>query len=57
MNALSIMPVVLINKAFNKVDHQRLLLKLHCIGLNGKIINWISAFLSNRTQRVVLEKD
>ena len=38
------------SKSFNKVDHQRLLLKFHHIGLNGQIIKWISAFLSNRTR-------
>ena len=43
------------SKAFDKVDHKRLLLKLHCFGINNDIITWIGSFLSNRTQRVVLE--
>ena len=43
------------SKAFDKVDHQRLLLKLHRLGINHDVINWIGSFLSGRTQRVVLE--
>ena len=40
--------------AFDKVEHQRLLLKLDHYGVRGKTNHWIEAFLSNRTQRVVL---
>ena len=40
--------------AFDKVGHQRLLLKLHHYGVRGKTNKWIQAFLTNRTQRVVL---
>ena len=43
------------SKAFDKVDHKRLLLKLHRFGINNDVITWIGSFLSNRTQRVVLE--
>ena len=43
------------SKAFDKVDHQRLLLKLHRLGINKDVITWIGSFLSGRTQRVVLE--
>ena len=43
------------SKAFGKVDRKRLLLKLHCCGINNDVITWIGYFLSNRTQRVVLE--
>ena len=43
------------SKAFDKVDHQRLLLKLHRFGINNDVITWIGSFLPNRTQRVVLE--
>ena len=38
-----------------KVDHQRLLLKLHRLGINHNVITWIGSFLSGRTQRVVLK--
>ena len=43
------------SKAFGKVDRKRLLLKLHRFGINNDVITWIGSFLSNRTQRVVLE--
>ena len=42
-------------KAFDKVPHQRLLYKLHFYGIQNETLNWISAFLSNRTQTVVLD--
>ena len=40
-------------KAFDKVPHQRLLLKLeaHCIG--NDVINWIEKWLTHRRQRVI----
>ena len=37
-------------KAFDKVDHQRLLLKLHRLGINSGVFTWIKSFLSNRSQ-------
>ena len=43
------------SKAFDKVDHGRLLLKLHRFGINNDVIIWIKSILSNRTQRVVLD--
>ena len=42
------------SKAFDKVGHQRLLLKLDHYGIRGKTKKWIQAFLTNLTQRVVL---
>ncbi|KAK7105260.1 hypothetical protein V1264_016666 [Littorina saxatilis] len=41
-------------KAFDTVPHGRLLSKLKAIGLQGKLLNWIQAFLSNRHQQVVV---
>jgi hypothetical protein len=41
-------------KAFDKVPHQRLLLKLESHGITGKVLQWISSWLSGRQQRVVL---
>ena len=41
-------------KAFDKVPHKRLLLKLSKYGIEGKILNWFEAFLNHRKQRVVL---
>ena len=43
------------SKAFDKVSHPRLLHKLKHHGVTGKNHAWISAFLNNRTQAVVLE--
>ena len=42
-------------KAFDKVPHQRLLLKLNQFGIKGNILRWIESFLTSRTQKVVLE--
>ena len=38
------------SKAFDKVSHQKLLLKLHRYGIRGPTLKWIQAFLSDRTQ-------
>ena len=42
------------DKAFDKVPHRRLLLKLEGNGICGDLLFWNEAFLSNRKQRVVL---
>ena len=42
-------------KAFDKVSHRRLLKKLWAYGIRGKLHVWINEFLSNRTQKVVVE--
>ena len=39
-------------KAFYKVPHQKLLLKMRNKGVTGAVYNWISAWLSDRTQTV-----
>lgn len=41
-------------KAFDSVPHQRLLLKLHSYGIRGNVLNWITSFLQNREQQVVV---
>ena len=43
------------SKAFDKVPHRRLLLKLQHYGVRGNILAWIQDFLSDRTQEVVLD--
>ena len=43
------------SKAFDKVSHSKLNLKLHSYGIRGFTLHWIQAFLSNRQQRVVVE--
>jgi len=41
-------------KAFDKVQHQHLLLKLRDHGIGDKVVNWISSWLSQRQQRVCI---
>ena len=42
-------------KAFDAVPHQRLLHKLRCYGVSGKLLAWIQSFLTDRKQHVVLQ--
>ena len=41
-------------KAFDKVDHQILLKKLHAYGIRGKLLTWLNCYLANRHQTVVI---
>ena len=41
-------------KAFDKVPTKKLLAKLKSMNINGNILNWISSWLRDRKQRVVL---
>ena len=43
------------SKAFDKVPHSRLYLKLQHYGIDGSILLWIKSFLTCRSQYVVLE--
>ena len=51
------MDVILLDfqKVFDKVPHQKLLVKLQQYGIRGQLHRWINSFLSNRSQTVVLE--
>ena len=41
-------------KAFDKVSHRLLLVKLKANGIDGKLLAWLEAWLSDRKQRVVV---
>ena len=41
-------------KAFDKVPHQRLLIKMKAHGIQGEVLKWVEEWLSGRKQRVVL---
>ena len=43
------------SKAFDKVNHLKLLYKLACFGIKGNTLKWIQSFLTGRTQTVVLD--
>ena len=42
-------------KAFDKVPHRRVHYKLNYYGISRPTLHWISAFLTNRTQTVVID--
>ena len=42
-------------KAFDKVPHQRLLLKLKAHGICNDVINWVEKWLAYRRQRVIVD--
>merc|ERR1712008_543299 len=41
-------------KAFDLVSHKHLLYKMSKYGINKQVLNWVTAFLSHRKQRVVI---
>ena len=43
------------SKAFDRVPHQRLLRKIKAHGIEGKVLNWIKSWLTDRTQRVSVD--
>ena len=43
-----------ISKAFDRVWHAGLLYKLEQYGISGTLLKWVSNYLSNRTQSVIL---
>ena len=42
-------------KAFDKMPHQRLLLKLNAHCICNDVINWIEKWLTHRRQRVIVD--
>ena len=43
------------SKAFDRVPHERLLLKVDHYGIRGHTKEWIRSFLSNRSQQVIID--
>ena len=43
------------SKAFDKVNLSKLLWKLHQYSIRGHVLDWVRAFLSSRSQRVVID--
>ena len=43
------------SKAFDKVDHEGLLLKLDHLGIRNSMLSWIRSFLIGRTQKVLVD--
>ena len=44
-----------LSKAFDKVPHNLLLLKLKHYGINGSLLSWFGSYLTDRYQRVALD--
>ena len=44
-----------LSKAFDCVSHSRLLFKLHSAGIKGCLFCWLSDYLANRTQRLLVK--
>jgi hypothetical protein len=43
------------SKAFDKVPHNKLLMKMENYGIRGNTWGWVRSFLSDRTQQVLLD--
>ena len=44
------------SKAFDRVYHERLLIKLEHYDIRGRSLNWIRAFLTDKSERVTVER-
>ena len=43
------------SKAFDKVAHKHLIYKLEYYGIRGNLLKWLTSFLQNRSQEVVVK--
>jgi len=44
-----------LNKAFDKVPHRRLFVKLQAHAIDGQVVRWVASWLKGRKQRVCLD--
>jgi len=44
-----------LSAAFDTVDHEQLLARLHAVGVRGKALSWFRSYLKDRAQLVVIE--
>lgn len=42
------------SKCFDKIDHNKLISKLQLIGIRGDLLRWLTSYLANRSQAVVI---
>ena len=42
------------SKAFDSVPNRRMIVKLESYGITGDILDWVTSFLRNRTQRIMV---
>ena len=42
------------SKAFDRINHKRLILKLSNSGIGGNLLNWFESYLTDRRQRVTV---
>ena len=47
--------MVILDFSFDRFPHKRLLRKIHHYGIRGNLHNWITSFLTGRSQKVVVE--
>jgi hypothetical protein len=43
------------SSTFDRIWHKRLLFKLKCLGIGGKLYDWFKSYLTNRRQKVVIK--
>ena len=54
VRAMTSCAYILVKHLFDKVPYQKLLKKVRARGIDGKILGWIKAWLSDRRHRVVI---
>ena len=45
-----------VSASFNRVNHQRILYKLFCVGIGCSVLSILTQLLSNRPQRVIVDR-